>query len=377
MDKEKKTIEFIPLDQWGITKEMPLIISGPCSAETEEQVLKTAHELVKKCPQVNVFRAGIWKPRTRPNNFEGIGISALNWLKRVKEETGLLTAVEVANANHVYEALKHGIDILWIGARTTVNPFSVQEIANALNGVDVPVFVKNPLNPDLQLWMGAIERVHNAGIRRLGAIHRGFTAFQKGPFRNIPQWGIPIELKRNFPGLPLLCDPSHIAGKRELLREISQKALDLAMDGLMIEVHIDPEKAWSDAAQQITPEGLNKLLLDLQLRKPEGDEETSQDLLGVYREEIDRIDQELLQSIARRSDIVRRIGEYKKNHKMTILQVSRWDKLLADRIERGNKLGLEDDEVRVFFQHIHHQSIRLQARIMNEEEEEKTVNKTS
>ena len=358
-------MNLVPIDKWELTNQSPLIISGPCSAETPEQVMQTARDLKKHTPQVKVFRAGVWKPRTRPNSFEGIGIEGLSWLQQVKAETGLLTSVEVANANHVYEALKHGIDILWVGARTTVNPFSVQEIANALKGVDVPVMVKNPINPDLQLWLGALERIHQAGIIRLGAIHRGFSSGQNGRFRNAPQWKLPIELKRLLPDLPMICDPSHICGKRDLLLEVSQKALDLAMDGLMIESHLNPNEAWSDKDQQVTPEALAELLSQLKLRKPEGDDLKSVDFLGLYRDEIDLIDLEILDTISRRAKVVEKIAEYKREHKMTILQVSRWDELLKDRLAIAKKLGLDDKFSKELYQQIHLMSIRIQTKVMN------------
>ncbi len=366
---KKLEMKIKPLDQWGITDQLPLIISGPCSAETFEQVMETAKALREKTPQVKVFRAGIWKPRTRPNSFEGIGIEALGWLQQVKAETGLMTSVEVANANHVYEALKHGVDILWVGARTTVNPFSVQEIANALKGVDIPVMVKNPINPDLQLWLGAIERIHQAGITRLAAIHRGFSSGQNGRFRNAPQWKLPIELKRLLPDLPMICDPSHICGNRSLLLEVSQKALDLAMNGLMLESHPNPDEAWSDKAQQLTPPALAELLEQLNLRKPEGDAETAVDFLSLYRDEIDLIDMEILDTIARRAKVVEKIAEHKKEHKMTILQVSRWDELLKDRLALAKKLGLDEKFSKELYQQIHLMSIRIQTRVMNKEEE--------
>lgn len=366
-------MKLVPIDQWGLTDQSHLIISGPCSAETSEQVMQTAKDLTKYAPQVKVFRAGIWKPRTRPNNFEGIGIEGLSWLQKVRKETGLLTSVEVANANHVYEALKHGIDVLWVGARTTVNPFSVQEIANALRGVDVPVLVKNPINPDLQLWLGAIERIHQAGITRLGAIHRGFSSGQNGRFRNAPQWKLAIELKRILPDLPMICDPSHICGKRDLLLEVSQKALDLAMDGLMIESHPDPDQAWSDKDQQVTPSNLAELLAQLNFRKPEGEDTATVDFLSLYRDEIDLIDLEILDTIARRAKVVEKIAKFKKDHKMTILQVSRWDELLKDRLAVAKKLGLDDKFSKELYQQIHLMSIRIQTRVMNEPESEKQV----
>ena len=362
-------MKLIPLDEWGLVDDLPLVISGPCSAETPEQVMATAKSLVKHAPQVKVFRAGVWKPRTRPNSFEGIGIEALGWLQDVKKETGLLTSVEVANANHVYEALKHGIDILWVGARTTVNPFSVQEIANALKGIDVPVMVKNPINPDLQLWLGAIERIHQAGITRVGAIHRGFSSGQNGRFRNAPQWKIAIELKRLLPDLPMICDPSHICGNREMLLEISQKALDLAMDGLMLESHPNPDEAWSDKDQQVTPMRLSEILQELNLRKPEGEDVESVDFLSLYRDEIDLVDMEILDTMARRAKVVRKIAQYKKDHKMTILQVNRWDELLKDRLEIASKLGLDEKFAKELYQQIHLMSIRIQTAVMNQSSE--------
>jgi chorismate mutase len=361
-------MNIVPIEKWGLTDESPLIISGPCSAETSEQVMETARALIKYAPQVKVFRAGIWKPRTRPNSFEGIGIEGLSWLQQVKAETGLLTSVEVANANHVYEALKHGIDILWVGARTTVNPFSVQEIANALRGVNVPVMVKNPINPDLQLWLGAIERINQAGITRLGAIHRGFSSGHNGRFRNAPQWKLAIEMKRLLPDLPMVCDPSHICGKRDTLLEISQKAIDLAMDGLMIESHTNPDEAWSDKDQQVTPVALAELLGQLKLRKPEGENPEAVDFLSLYRDEIDLIDLEILETIARRAKVVEKIAQYKKDHKMTILQVSRWDELLKDRLAVAKKLGLDDKFSKELYQQIHLMSIRIQTKVMNEKE---------
>ncbi len=362
-------LNLVPLKDWGLVDDLPLIISGPCSAETQEQVMETAKALVKTTPQVKVFRAGVWKPRTRPNSFEGIGIEALGWLQNVKKETGLLTSVEVANANHVYEALKHGIDILWIGARTTVNPFSVQEIANALKGIDVPVMVKNPINPDLQLWLGALERIHQAGITRLGAIHRGFSSGQNGRFRNAPQWKIPIEMKRLLPDLPMVCDPSHICGNREMLLEVSQKALDLAMDGLMLESHPNPAEAWSDKNQQVTPVRLAEILNELNLRKPEGEDVESVDFLSLYRDEIDLVDMEILDTMSRRARVVKKIAEYKREHKMTILQVSRWDELLQDRLAVAQKLGLDEKFAKELYQQIHLMSIRIQTAVMNQASE--------
>lgn len=343
----------------------PLIIAGPCSAESEEQVLQTARKLAK-IHQITILRAGIWKPRTRPNGFEGIGIQGMQWLKKVKEETGLKIAIEVANAHHVYEALKHGIDVLWIGARTTVNPFSVQEIAIALQGVDVPVFVKNPINPDLQVWIGALERLAQVGVRRLGAIHRGFSTFEKTPYRNAPKWEIPIELKRLVPEIPLICDPSHISGNRELIFEVSQKALDLAMHGLMIESHIDPENALSDSKQQVRPEALKNILNKLKFRRPSGNTAEPEEILKMLRREIDVTDNQLIELISRRTEISRKIGQYKKDNNMTILQVNRWQQLLDDRLKHATRLGLDEDFVKDIYQILHNKSIKIQSELMNQ-----------
>ena len=291
----------------GIPAKRPMVIAGPCSAETEEQVLSTAHSIAAK--GIKIFRAGIWKPRTKPGGFEGVGVVGLPWLKRVKEETGMYISTEVATAKHAYEALKAGVDILWIGARTTANPFAVQEIADALKGVDIPVLVKNPVNPDLELWIGALERIHNAGIKKLGAIHRGFSSYEKKIYRNIPQWHIPIELRRRIPELPILCDPSHIGGKRELIAPISQQAMDLNFNGLVIESHCNPECAWSDAAQQVTPDVLDYILNLLVIR--EGVQQTTENL-NMLRKQIDECDNDLLEVLSKRMRIAREIGTYKK-----------------------------------------------------------------
>ena len=338
------------------------VIAGPCSAESEEQLLKTALAL-KEIPAVRVFRAGIWKPRTRPNSFEGVGVKGLKWLKNVKEKTGLATAVEVANQSHVFEALKFGVDVLWIGARTTANPFSVQEIADALQGVNIPVWVKNPVNPDLQLWIGALERLNNAGIHRLGTIHRGFTTHERTPYRNAPKWQIPIELKRLVPDIPLICDPSHIAGSSQFLQELSQKALDLTMTGLMIETHPNPENALSDAKQQILPSALSELLRNLKMRS--NDESMSDDILAGLRRESNAVDYELLEILSRRMDVVRRIGEYKKEHNLAILQVQRWQEVIEDRLETGDMLGLEKKFVKDIYEILHSYAIKLQSAVMN------------
>ena len=341
----------------------PIIIAGPCSAETEEQVINTAIAIKKI--GINVFRAGIWKPRTRPNSFEGVRHIGLEWLKSVQHETNMLVSTEVANIKHVYDALKAGIDILWIGARTTANPFAVQEIADVLKGTDIPVFIKNPVNPDIELWIGAIERLQNVGLKNIGAIHRGFSSFEKSIYRNIPQWQIPIEFKRRMPGIPLICDPSHISGNRELIPSLSQKAIDLNFDGLMIESHPDPIKAWSDSKQQITPASLEILLDNLVLREelPEGISlETIEDL----RFKIDKCDDDLINILQKRMDLVESIGQYKKQNKMTILQPGRWDKVLGKSIEKGLKKNLNKEFITNIFKTIHQESINKQTIIMND-----------
>ncbi len=352
------------LDQWATLKEKPLIIAGPCSAESEEQVMGTAFKL-SRISDVAIFRAGIWKPRTRPNAFEGVGKKGLHWLQRVKKETGLPTAIEVANAHHVYEALKYGIDVLWIGARTSVNPFSVQEIANALQGVDVPVLVKNPINPDINSWIGALERIAQAGIKRLGAIHRGFSTIEKSPYRNAPKWEIPVELKRLMPEIPIICDPSHIAGNRDAIAELSQNALDLAMEGLMIESHIDPDNAVSDARQQITPDSLAAILSNLTIRRPEGDGTNGAEILNMLRREIDEVDWALLEILQRRTEITTKMGHYKKSHNMTILQVNRWQELLENRLQKARNLGIDEKMVKDIYQLLHKQSFKIQSDLLN------------
>jgi chorismate mutase len=352
------------LRDWNIGyQEKPLIIAGPCSAETEEQVLKTAHAL--KGQGVEIFRAGIWKPRTRPNAFEGVGSIGLSWMETVRKETGMLITTEVANVKHIYEVLKAGIDILWIGARTTANPFAMQEIADALKGVDIPVLVKNPVNPDVDLWQGAIERIHKAGIERIGAIHRGVSSFEETKYRNAPKWQMPIELKRRLPDLPMICDPSHIGGNRKLIHSISQKALDLNYDGLMIETHIDPDKAWTDAKQQVSPSDLKDLIQRLVLREvhPDG---ISYDPLEDMRTKIDLFDEQLMSILKDRMEVVHEIGAYKKKNKMTIFQPSRWDSLLKDHLKKGKKHKLSKKMINRIFTAIHQESIRQQTKIMND-----------
>lgn len=360
----KLDLNIQPLNTWINIKNEPLIISGPCSAETEDQLLSTAH-LLKATGKVSVLRAGIWKPRTRPGEFEGIGSIGLEWLKRAKAETGLPTAVEVANAKHVEEALAAGVDILWIGARSTVNPFTVQEIADALQGVDIPVLVKNPVNPDLQLWIGALERINKAGITKLGAIHRGFSSYEKSAFRNEPMWELAIQLKTLCPELPIINDPSHICGNRELIPYISQKALDLDMQGLMIESHIDPSVAWTDAKQQVTPAALAEMVSKFTLRKPESKNEEFTDKLADLRKEIDKIDDLVLQKLAERMSITQKIGEFKRDNKVTILQVNRWDEIMQKRTSFAKALKLDVNFTEKFLELVHGESIRRQTEIMN------------
>ena len=363
----KLDLKIQPLDTWIKKSAEPLLIAGPCSAETEEQLVATAH-LLAKTGKVSALRAGIWKPRTRPGEFEGIGSIGLQWLKRAKDETGLPTAVEVANAKHVEEALNAGVDILWVGARSTVNPFTVQEIADALKGVDVPVMVKNPVNPDLSLWIGALERINNAGITKLAAIHRGFSSFEKSAFRNEPMWDLAINLKTHAPDLPIINDPSHITGNRDLISYVAQKALDMDMQGLMIESHIDPSVAWTDAAQQVTPDALSNIMNHLTLRKPEIKGTVLNDKLTELRNQIDKIDDLVIQKLAERMQIVQKIGEYKKENGITILQVNRWDEILQKRTRYGKALKLEEDFTEKLLELIHSESIRKQTEIMNKEQ---------
>ncbi|MBN1598140.1 MAG: bifunctional 3-deoxy-7-phosphoheptulonate synthase/chorismate mutase type II [Bacteroidales bacterium] len=348
----------------GVPKQRPLMMAGPCSAETEQQVMETARQL--KAKGIHIYRAGIWKPRTRPNTFEGVGKEGLPWLRKVKEELGMLTATEVANVSHVFEALKYGVDILWLGARTTANPFAVQEIADALNGVDIPVLIKNPVNPDVELWIGAFERINQAGIKKLAAIHRGFSTYGKSFYRNDPQWQLPIELKRRIPQLTILTDPSHICGDRDLLFEISQKAMDLNFDGLIIESHITPDKALSDAAQQITPDALELMLKKLVLRKADINSAVIMHSLEELRHQIDKFDDKLIDILEQRMKIAERIGKYKKKNNITILQSSRWDELLHQRISSAEKKGLSEDFIIKVFRAIHQESINHQTKVMNE-----------
>jgi len=346
-----------------VSTEKPLIMAGPCSAESEEQVIETASQL--KEMGIKIFRAGVWKPRTRPDAFEGMGKAAMPWLRRVKEELGMYTATEVANVKHVYDCLKAGIDIIWLGARTTANPFAVQEIADSLKGVDLPVLIKNPINPDLELWIGAFERLNRAGITKLAAIHRGFSTYSKTLYRNNPQWEIPIELKRRIPGVFMLTDPSHICGSRELLFEISQKSMDLDFDGLIVETHCNPEKALSDAQQQITPDQLGKLLSRLVLRHADIGNNTLLSTLEELRHEIDKYDDKVIEIFEHRMAIARKIGLYKKQNSITILQTSRYDEMLRNRIDQAARIGLSEEFIIRVFRAIHEESINHQTRVMN------------
>lgn len=356
----------IPAGLWDAEK-FPLVIAGPCSAESEGQMLRTAQQLLQ-IHEVKVFRAGIWKPRTRPGEFEGFGETALPWLEKVKKETGLKTAVEVAKPVHVEQALKYDVDVLWLGARTVVSPFVVQEIAEALKGTSVTVMVKNPIIPDLKLWLGAIERIHSVGIQQILAIHRGFHYFEKSEYRNAPMWEIAIELKRLLPQMPIITDPSHIAGKRELLQEIAQKSFDLEMDGLMIETHENPSQALSDAQQQLTPEALKQLLSQLILRKRSGTLEFELQLESL-RTEIDKLDGELLQILAKRMEITDEIGEYKRDNNITILQMKRWAGIIRDRLSIGIHMGLNEDFLSDLLKLIHKESIYRQTDILNQQKE--------
>ena len=348
-----------PIKFCGVDSKRPVVIAGPCSAETEEQVMETAKDLAKN--GVGIFRAGIWKPRTKPGGFEGVGSVGLTWLQEVKKETGMLVATEVANKQHVEEALNAGVDVLWIGARTSANPFAMQEIADSLVGADVPVLVKNPVNPDLELWIGAMQRIYNAGIRQIGAIHRGFSAYGKHLYRNMPQWHIPIELRRRMPELTLICDPSHIGGKRELVAPLSQQAMDMGFDGLIVESHCDPDSAWSDKSQQVTPEVLNFILNMLVVRATTQTTES----LTLLRQQIDQIDNDLLEALSKRMRISREIGQYKKEHSMPVVQTGRYDDILNSRAAAAEELGMNGDFMKTVYQAIHEESVRQQIEVLN------------
>ena len=351
-------LELLPL---GLPSdsERPFVIAGPCSAETEEQVMTTALQLAKK--GCHMFRAGIWKPRTKPGGFEGNGEIALPWMQEVRKETGMLTATEVATPEHVELALKYGIDILWIGARTSANPFAVQALADALKGVDVPVLVKNPVNPDLELWIGALQRINNAGVKRLGAIHRGFSSYDKKIYRNLPMWQIPIELHRRSPNLPIANDPSHISGRRDLVAPLCQQAMDLGMDGLIVESHCQPDQAWSDASQQVTPDVLDFILDRLVIRE----KVESTESINQLRKQIDEIDDQLIDLLAKRMRISREIGLYKKEHGMTILQTGRYSEILDKRGAQGSLMGIDPECIKKIFEQIHEESVNQQADVMN------------
>ncbi|MDO6432369.1 chorismate mutase [Flavitalea sp. BT771] len=358
---ETKSAKEVVQAAW---KKRPLIISGPCSAETEEQVLETAGRLAKT-GKVDMIRAGIWKPRTRPGSFEGIGTKGLAWMQQARKQTGLPITVEVATGKQVEDALHFDVDVLWIGARTTVNPFSVQEVADALRGVDVPVLIKNPINPDLELWTGAVERVAKAGIKQIGLIHRGFSSYGNTEYRNAPMWHLAIEMKRRSPELMMINDPSHISGRRDILLDVAQKAIDLDFDGLIIESHIDPDKAWSDAKQQITPERLAELLDTIKWRHETTTEKDFITALEKLREQINHIDDELIQLLSQRMKIADKIGTYKKDNNITILQTNRWNAILEKAFAKGEKLGLSKEFITKYYDAVHMESINHQNKIMN------------
>lgn len=353
-------LKLEPLRLPSDNNERPIVIAGPCSAESEEQVMTTAKQLADK--GCRMFRAGVWKPRTKPGGFEGQGEAALPWLQNVKKTTGMLVATEVATPEHVELALKYGIDILWVGARTSANPFAMQALADSLKGVDVPVLVKNPVNPDLDLWIGALERINQAGITRLAAIHRGFSSYDKKIYRNLPMWQIPIELRRRYPSLPILCDPSHIGGTRELIAPLCQQAMDLGFDGLIVESHCSPDNAWSDAKQQVTPDVLDYILSLLVIR----DETVTTEGIHALRKQIDELDNQLIELLAKRMRVCREIGQYKKEHNMTVLQTSRYNEILDKRGAQGVLCGMSSEFIRSIFEEVHEESVRQQIEIINQ-----------
>ncbi len=359
-------LDLVNVSGWGLFSDLtrPVIIAGPCSAESEQQVFETAKAL--KAVGVEVLRAGIWKPRTRPNCFEGVGAVGLKWMQRVQRELDMKVSTEVANVKHVYEALKAGVDMLWIGARTSANPFAMQEIADALKGTDIPVLVKNPVNPDVELWIGALERLNMAGLKKIGIIHRGFSVYGKSKYRNVPQWQLPIEIKRRFPEMFIICDPSHISGKREYLQEVAQQAMDLGFNGLIVESHICPEIALSDAAQQVTPQGLSEILQKLVIREVDSENLEYKENIDELRARIDVIDNELLELLANRMKISDEIGRYKKQNNITILQPGRWDTILEKVFGKGNEKGLDNEFLEKIFKAIHQASIDRQTKIMND-----------
>jgi chorismate mutase len=355
-------------EDWNIGQQHPIVIAGPCSAESEEQLYETVKAI--QTQGISLMRAGVWKPRTRPNTFEGMGQEALGWIQRIKKELNVQFAVEVANAMHVQEALHYGVDVLWIGARSTVSPFIVQEIADALKGCDVPVLVKNPINPDLALWMGALERLNQAGVTKLGAIHRGFSTYQQTRYRNVPTWQLPIELKRQLPELPIICDPSHIAGKREMIAEISQVAMDLNFEGLIIETHRDPENAWSDARQQVTPAVLGELLKNLQIRKASSEDIEYISHLEDLRTQIDHADRELVELLSQRMDLVGQIGVWKKKNNVAAFQLDRWNNVFETRKAWGQDARLREKFVVDLFNLMHVESIKKQTEVMDKMQDE-------
>jgi chorismate mutase len=360
-------LDILPLSSWMPETPYPLLIAGPCSLETEEQALSTARELAKD-PRVHIIRGGVWKPRTRPGSFEGIGSIGLEWLQKIRTETGLMVGTEVANAQHAEECLKADIDVLWIGARSTTSPFVVQEIADVLKGCDKVVMVKNPMTPDLSLWMGAIERLSAVGLKKLVAIHRGFSPYQETKYRNYPGWKTYIELRRSMPNLPIICDPSHIAGKREFVGEISQKAFDMGFDGLMIESHIDPSCALSDAAQQFTPSDLAKLIDKLVIRQQNTDDVEYGNKLDQLRSRIDALDTELMELLSARSEIVTQIAQYKKANNVMALQINRWSQMMHTRLNVAGQLQLNETFIKILFQLIHEDSVRQQTELIDKED---------